>query len=142
MADRLKAVCAGAALLAAAWLAVPAARAQGLADPTRPPAVAGTLQQGVQGEELPPAGRQLQSVLLSHGRRIAVIDGNVVALGAMLGDARVVKITDVEVVLKTGEETETLKLFPAVEKQAVKRAPRGARAGVPADGSVTQRGPK
>ena len=142
MADRLNALSAGAALLAAAWLAVPAARAQGLADPTRPPAVAGTLQQGLQGEELPPAGRQLQSVLLSHGRRIAVIDGNVVALGAMLGDARVVKITDVEVVLKTGEETETLKLFPGIDKQPVRRASIRARAGAPAEGSAVQGGSK
>jgi MSHA biogenesis protein MshK len=126
-----------AILLAAVCLAAPAALAQGLADPTRPPSAAAQ-----SGPDEAPAGRQLQSVLLSGGRKIAVIDGNMVALGGMLGDARVVRITETEVVLKTGEETETLKLFPGVDKQAVKRATRRARTGAPADGSSVQGGSK
>jgi MSHA biogenesis protein MshK len=123
--------------LVTAWSA--AALAQGIADPTRPPG-AGAMQQGAQDE--PPAGRQLQSVLLSGGRKLAVIDGTVVPLGGMLGEARVVKITETEVVLKTGEETETLKLFPGVEKQAAKRAAKRARANAPADGSSAPGGTK
>ena len=125
-------------LIAAACLVAPAALAQGLADPTRPPSASA---QGGPDDALP-AGRQLQSVLLSGGRKIAVIDGNMVALGGMLGDARVVRITETEVVLKTGEETETLKLFPGVDKQAVKRGVRRARTDAPAEGSRVQGGSK
>ena len=124
--------------LAAVFLAA-AAQAQPLNDPTRPPG-AGAMQQGAEDEA--PLGKQLQSVLLSGGRKIAVIDGTMVPLGGMLGEARVIKITETEVVLKTGEETETLKLFPGVDKQAVKRAPKRARASAPADGSSAQGGPK
>jgi MSHA biogenesis protein MshK len=129
-----------AMLLAAVVPAFPAALAQGgLADPTRPPSAA-----AAQGgpDEATPGGRQLQSVLLSGGRRIAVIDGNMVALGGMLGEARVVKITETEVVLKTGEETEILKLFPGVDKKTVKRPARRAQAGAPAEGSTLQGGSK
>ena len=126
-------------LWAAIWLAATAAQAQGLADPTRPPG-AGAMQ-GAQDEQLP-AGRQLQSVLLSGGRKIAVIDGNMVALGGMVGEARVVKITETEVVLKTGEETEILKLFPGVEKKSAQRAAGRARAGAPPGGSATLGGSK
>jgi hypothetical protein len=86
-------------------------------------------------------GRQLQSVLLSSGRKIAVIDGNAVALGGMLGDARVVKITETEVVLKTGEETETLKLYPGVDKR-MKRAAGRTQSGAPAEGKAVQGGSK
>jgi MSHA biogenesis protein MshK len=121
-------------------LAEGAAFAQGgLADPTRPPNTVATPQGG---EEQAAGGRQLQSVLLSGGRKLAVIDGNVVPLGGTLGDARVVRITETEVVLKTGEETETLKLYPGVDKQAVKRGARSARATAPARSSATQGGAK
>lgn len=111
-------------------LAASAAMAQGagLSDPTRPPVA--IEQQG--GANSPPAGRQLQSVLLSGGRRLAVIDGTMVSLGGMLGDARVVKISETEVVLKSGEETETLKLYPGVDKIPAKRAHIRARPGVAA----------
>lgn len=128
-----------AALSAAIGLLTGGALAQGLSDPTRPPG-AGAWQQG--GQEEAPAGRQLQSVLLSGGRRLAIIDGNMVALGGMVGEARVVKISETEVVLKTGEETETLKLFPSVDKQPVKRAPARARAGASPKGSSPQGGSK
>jgi MSHA biogenesis protein MshK len=127
-----------AALALAMASATAGAQAQGLSDPTRPPGAAA--MQGSQDEL--PAGRQLQSVLLSGGRRLAIIDGTMVALGGMLGEARVVKISETEVVLKRGEETETLKLFPSVDKQSVKRAPGRARAGVPGKGSSPQGGSK
>jgi MSHA biogenesis protein MshK len=129
----------GAMLAAVLWLATPEALAQALGDPTRPPG-AGAMQQG--GQDEAPAGRQLQSVLLSGGRKLAVIDGTMVPLGGMLGEARVVKISETEVVLKTGEETEILKMYPSVDKQSVKRAAGRARAGVSAQGSALQGDPK
>jgi MSHA biogenesis protein MshK len=129
----------GAALFAALWLATPAAQAQSLGDPTRPPGAGAGWQAA---EDVAPAGKQLQSVLLSGGRKLAIIDGTLVPLGGMLGEARVVKISESEVVLKTGEETETLKLFPGVDKQPVKRAGSRARAGASGQGSSPQGGSK
>jgi hypothetical protein len=127
----------GALIFVAAWLAAPEARAQALADPTRPPSAGA----GLESDE-PPAGKQLQSVLFSRGRKVAVIDGTMVPLGGTFGEARVVKITETEVVLKTGEETETLKLFPGVDKQAVKRGAGRARVGATAQGSNPHGGSK
>lgn len=100
-----------------------AARAQDLGDPTRPPNAPGTSP-----EDSAPVGTQLQSILISHGRRLAIINGNTVALGGALGEAKVVKITETEVVLQKGTETEVLKLFPGIEKQPVKRQ-RSSRPG-------------
>jgi MSHA biogenesis protein MshK len=139
MADRMNRSGPGAALAAALWLLAPVVQAQGLGDPTRPPG-AGAAWQG--SEEAAPAGKQLQSVLLSGGRKVAVISGTVVPLGGMLGEARVVKISETEVVLKTGEETETLKLFPGVDKQPVKRAAGRASPGAAAQGSSPHGGSK
>ena len=122
-----------ALLVAALGLAAAGAQAQGsaagLSDPTRPPGP-GAAWQGAADE--PPAGKQLQSVLLSGGRKLAIIDGAMVRLGGMLGEARVVKISETEVVLKYGEELETLKLYPSVDKKAVKRASGRARPSVAA----------
>jgi hypothetical protein len=42
----------------------------------------------------------------------------------VIGDARVVKISESEVVLKSGSEIKTLKLFPGVEKRVSKTAER------------------
>ena len=110
-------VLAFAAAPAAAW-------AQGLADPTRPPnasAVAGAT-------EISSLGPQLQSVLISPGRKLAVINGETVALGGKFGQATLVRITESQVVLKSGEETQVLKLYPGVEKTTVAR-PRGRAQG-------------
>lgn len=101
----------------AAALPLSIAHAQVLIDPTRPPM---SVARPGAVEEAPPAS-QLQSILISNRRRLAVINGNTVALGDKIGDARVVKITETEVVLKTGEETEVLKMYPGIEKQPVKR---------------------
>jgi hypothetical protein len=68
-------------------------------------------------------------VLLSPRRKIAVINGVTVPLGGMVGEARLVKITETEVVLKTGNETEVLKLFPGIEKAPRGRKPAPARQG-------------
>jgi MSHA biogenesis protein MshK len=103
-------------LLAVAVLVASApARAQ-LADPTRPPNAPTDST-----PEAGPAGTALQSVLISQGRRLAIINGNTVGVGGMVGEAKVVKITETEVVLDKGGETEVLKLFPGIDKQPVKR---------------------
>ena len=105
-------------ILTAAMLAAMAgARAQALIDPTRPPSAPIGLT-AVQEEV---TGTQLQSILFSSGRKVAVINGIMVPLGGMVGEARVVKITETEVVLKKGEETEVLKMYPGIDKRPVKR---------------------
>lgn len=89
------------------------AGAQGLTDPTRPPGVlSGPAIDGAAG-----GGPVLQSVMLSPGRKVAVISGEMVVLGGRYGSARLVKLTESEAVLKDGAETTVLKLFPLVEKR-------------------------
>ncbi len=101
-----------AALLAWVPGMVSAAVAQSLVDPTRPPAgladMAGSVAVG---------GPVLQSVMLSPGRKMAVISGEAVVLGGRYGEARLVRLTESEAVLKNGDETTVLKLYPQVEKR-------------------------
>lgn len=99
-------------------IASPAAVAQILTDPTRPPA-------GLQSSEAVDdalAAPVLQSVMISSTARSAIIGGKAVKLGGTYGDARVVKITENEVVLRSSGGTETLKMYPGVEMKPVKPA--------------------
>jgi len=89
-----------------------AVHAQPLNDPMRPPAY------DAAGGTEAARGSRLQSTLLSHGRRLAIIDGQTVALGGKIGDATVVDITPTQVVLRRGSETEALQLLPGAEKKA------------------------
>ena len=90
-----------------------AAQAQ-LADPTRPPTVS-----GAQGGEAGRRGPRLQSVLISGTRKLAVIDGVTVPLGGKVDGATVISIAETEVKLRQGEEVQTLKLYPGIERQPV-----------------------
>lgn len=96
-----------------------------LNDPTRPPgAVAGTpgADPGAPGQGL------LQSVKISPNERSAIIGGEVVKLNGKYGDARVIRITENEVVLRTANGTETLRMYPDVSmKPVVEPAPAKAR---------------
>lgn len=99
-----------------------AAGAQGLPDPTRPPGALATTS----GDAAAAGGPVLQSVMLSPGRKMAMISGETVVLGGRYGSARLVKLTESEAVLKDGAETTVLKLFPLVEKRMageVKKTP-------------------
>ncbi|MBC7858432.1 MAG: MSHA biogenesis protein MshK, partial [Burkholderiaceae bacterium] len=61
------------------------------------------------------AGPQLQSVLISRnpgGRRLALIEGQLLRPGERFGGAVVVRITQTEVILRRGRTLEKLKLFP------------------------------
>jgi len=115
MADR---VTPAAALVLAAAFAC-AAHAAPFADPTRPPDAV----EPVEGRDAGASGPRLESILIAPNRRLAVISGQTVQLGGRFGEARVVRITESEVVLRSGDQLETLKLFPGVEKQ-----PRARRA--------------
>jgi MSHA biogenesis protein MshK len=97
--------------------------AQALVDPTRPPNVVASDAAAV------PAENQLQSVLISQGRRVAVINGETVSLGGRIGDATVVRISATEVTLKRGDELEVLGMFGGVEKKSVRRRVPAAEKG-------------
>ena len=118
MADRMKRAClAPWALIALLPLSIEAARAQDLAaaiaDPTRPPT--GVAEPAADAGAA--RGRVLQSVLIpSKGRPQAVIDGQQVGLGQHYGDARLVKVSEREVVLEGPQGIERLPLTPGVEK--------------------------
>jgi len=91
------------------------ATAQEMSDPTRPPAL---LAPDTGGNIS--AAPLLQSVIITPTRRSAIIDGQHVQLGGKYGDARVVKITDSEVVLRSAGSDETLRMYPDVEIRPVK----------------------
>lgn len=89
-----------------------------LPDPTRPPAGL----QAAAGAASAPAATDtlvLQSVLMNAGRApAAVISGELVTLGGLLGEQRLVSITERSVQLKGPQGTTTLRLMPDVNKQA------------------------
>lgn len=74
-----------------------------------------------------PAETGVQTVILRPGgKAAAVINGQHVVVGGKLGDKRVVRITESEVVLKGASGTETIKVTPAVDK-ALRPAATGAQ---------------
>jgi MSHA biogenesis protein MshK len=96
------------------------AMAQVLKDPTRPPD--GVLQ-AAPGEAGAAATSLLQSVKISGSEKTAIIGGQTVKLGGKYGDARVVKITESEVVLRSATGTETLRMYPDVNMKAIEPPP-------------------
>jgi MSHA biogenesis protein MshK len=104
----------------ALWLATHVAPAQTLADPTQPPPELQRLQNaGPDGGAAAGKGPRLQSVLIgTHGRQVAVIDGQTVPLGGKFNGATLVKVGKNQVVLKNGREQQMLTLFPEVEADA------------------------
>ena len=114
------------AILAAVFcggIAAPAF-AQQLQDPTRPPASMG------QAADAVAEGPVLQSVLIGPDRKVAIISGQALRLGERFNGARLVSITDTQVVLRNGGEVQTLKLFPDIDKH---RASVKAESGVAVD---------
>lgn len=104
--------CLGRAAIAFAMLAAGGAHAEALRDPTRPVQHAGGAADPARGSAEP----RLQSVLISAQRREAVIDGQTVRAGDKVGNARVVRILETEVVLREGNEVRILRMYPDVKK--------------------------
>jgi MSHA biogenesis protein MshK len=118
MAKRVIAARLFCAVVAASASTAAVAQA-GLPDPTRPPsATAEDTARSVvtQGARSP---SRVQSVLISPERKIAVIDGRTVALGARIDDAVVVGIAETGVTLRRGNRTEVLPLNAGVEIRRV-----------------------
>lgn len=98
-----------AGLAVAALVAATAGAQQIMIDPTRPPT--GVLNgEGVANY----GGPMLQSVIVTPAGRVAIISGERVKQGDTYGGARVVSITETEVVLRSDSGTETLRLYPSV----------------------------
>lgn len=118
-ADAAVMVVCGLALVAA----MTSVRAQPLADPTKPPP--GVDQPAeAPGEVAAPAATGLQTIIRRQGTKpAAVINGEYVVLGGRVGEARVVRIGEDSVTLKSATGTETLKLAPGVDKAPA--APQG-----------------
>jgi hypothetical protein len=100
-------------LLASCTMA--AAHAQGLPDPTRPPAA---LEAAPAAGVAAAAPTGLQTVIHREGAKpAAVINGVYVELGGRVGDARLVAIGDDSVTLQGEAGREVLRLTPGIEKQ-------------------------
>lgn len=88
-------------------------------DPTRP---AGALMTPETGSVAAPVESGVQTVILRHGgKSAAVINGQYVAVGDKLGDKRVMKISESEVVLKGEGGREVIKVTPAIEKMPTRK---------------------
>lgn len=99
-------------------LAVLPCTAETLPDPTRP-VDSGVAQASASGADGEPV---LQMIRISKNHKpSAIIDGQSVQPGDSFGGARVVKISETQVVLKSGDVYKTLKLFPGVEKNPSNR---------------------
>lgn len=90
-----------------------AATAQALTDPTRPPNITAETV----GSAASDGAAILQSILISSQRREAIINGKTVRVGDKVGNARVASITETDVVLRDGKNSQVLKLFPNIEKK-------------------------
>lgn len=93
--------------------------AENLPDPTRPPASLWSPYPsfGEDPGDAPASVPVLQSIMLSATRKVAIISGQAVALGEKFGDARLVKLSQSEAVLRTAGGLQVLRLFPDVDKK-------------------------
>jgi hypothetical protein len=84
-------------------------------DPTRP--AAAVMAPEAAGSLAMPVESGVQTVILRPGgKSAAVINGKYVSVGDMVGDKRVQKISESEVVLKGPGGREIIKVMPAIEK--------------------------
>lgn len=89
------------------------ASAERLLDPTRPPLAPSAMT----SPQTSSTGPLLQSILVSPHRKVAVINGEMVVVGGMVGGAQVAGITETEVILKSGKETQVLRLYSDIGKK-------------------------
>lgn len=103
-------------MAAVAWAQVP--------DPTKPPASeTAPAAAGVSPGATAPTATGVQAVFIrATGKSGAVIDGQYVEVGGKIGDKRVVKISESEVVLLGAGGREVIRLSPAVTKELPAKA--------------------
>ena len=101
-----------------ASFAASCACAQTLRDPTQPPAQAS--MSTASGAPALSGGPQLQSIIVSEGRKLALIDGGTYRVGDKIAAATVAAISGNEVTLRGPEGTKVLKLVPSLQKTTTK----------------------
>ena len=112
-------------LLLAGFIGAGPALAQ-VPDPMRPAGALMTPE--ATGGVAAPVESGVQTVILRPGRKsAAVINGQYVEVGGKLGDKRVVKITESEVVLTGESGREVMKVTPAIEKVPANRKTADAK---------------
>ncbi|KAF0163019.1 MAG: hypothetical protein FD157_3537 [Rhodocyclaceae bacterium] len=90
-------------------------------DPTRPAGVLVVPEAG--GSVAGPLESGVQTVILRPGgKSAAVINGQYVEVGGRIGDKKVLKITESEIVLKGESGREVIKVTPAIEKMPTNKA--------------------
>jgi MSHA biogenesis protein MshK len=102
------------------WLFAGSAWCQALPDPTRPPAelqAAPVDTKTGKPSAVAPGELRLQSILIGPHERSAIINGVVVSPGDRVGDARVLSISENQVVLKSRTGNSVLRLFPSALKK-------------------------
>lgn len=118
----MKRASAAALLIVASWLfAWGSAASQVLRDPTEPPWGSGAASPSVGSSG---TGTALQSVIVSQGRKLALIDGRMYRTGDRVGDATIASISADEVTLRGPEGVKVLKLVASLKK-----SPSGSAAG-------------
>lgn len=105
-----------ALLLLVAAAATTTAFAQALHDPMRPPSFS---ESGSAGESRASQGPVLQSVIVSGGRKLALIDGRTYTVGDKVGEAKLLAISASEVTLRESTGNKILRLTPDVQKTTV-----------------------
>jgi hypothetical protein len=111
-------VVVGCVVVAPAFAQVP--------DPTRPVVVL-TTPATADGVVAPVESGVQMVILRPGGKSAAVINGQYVEVGGKLGDKRVLKISESEVVLKGESGREVIKATPAIEKIPAKKVAAAKR---------------
>lgn len=93
-------------------------RAQTLNDPMRPPEASGALAPGAATSTV----SGLQAVITSPRRKLAVIDGTVVPLGAPVRGSTLDNVSDSVAVLKKDGERNVLLMHPQIDKKPARRS--------------------
>ena len=87
---------------------------EALPDPTRQPTELNVLPASAVSTTIP-LNAGLQSIIISHDRRAAIINGQLVKKGDLVGDATLVEINEGSVVLQGTKGKQVLTLFPDVD---------------------------
>ena len=88
-----------------------------MVDPMRPAAAGG----GEAAAAAAPSAARLQAVITSPQRRLALIDGSIVPLGAAVRDATLSGVSDSVAVLKKNGERDVLLMHPGIDKKPSRR---------------------
>ena len=104
--------------IASCAIAQSVARAQGMNDPMRPSTHAESA-----APDARPAASGLRVVITSPQRKLALIDGGVVPLGAVARGGTLAGMSDSAAVLRKNGEYDVLFMHPNIEKRARRGAP-------------------